>query len=204
MSKIIDSIKEYVSLLKEEGLCAETGDMVAVKCTDGYYRTSSTASFKEILDKDIIKVTNENSGDDIVANIFNARGDINIIMITHPQSICTVAKSGATIYAVLDDMAQIVGRNAKVVPNVQSSIISGLKRRNSTLIKDEGCITLGRTLNEAFTNCMVLEKAAKVFICTSVIGKGKKIGFIDAKLMHFVYKIKYSKKNQEQLAQEEM
>lgn len=202
MGKITNSILDYVKLLKEEGLCAESGDLVAVRSKNGYYRTAENIPFATLEDKDIIEVSDDKNG--LLSRIFESRPDINVIMLTHPDSICTVAKAGATIYAVLDDMAQIVGRTAKVVPNDEKNIVKGLKRRNSVLIKSNGGINLGRTLNEAFTNVRVLEKAAKVFIWTSPIGKGKKLGLFDAKIMNLVYKLKYSKKNQEQLSQEEM
>ena len=49
---------------------------------------------------------------------------------------------------------------------------------------------------------MVLEKGALCYVGSTVIGKSVKIGLFDALLMRFVYKTKYSKKDQTAKQQE--
>ena len=114
-----------------------------------------------------------------------------------------VAKAGVTIPAVLDDMAQIVGPTCKTAEDNIHSIIKTLKGRNSCLVKDKGCITSGRTMDEAYTCVLVLDKASHCFVSSSVIGKNMIINGFEARLMRFIYKTKYSKKNQENLSAKE-
>jgi len=76
-------------------------------------------------------------------------------------------------------------------------VIKTLKGRNACLVKGAGALSLGRTLDEAHTGALVLEKGAKAFMEATVLGGAKKIGLVDGLLMNFVYKKKYSKADQE-------
>lgn len=202
MNKSIQSIISYANKCAAENLCKQVGDCVALRCEQGYYRTAVNADFLKLTEGDIDKIPLESG--DTIALILSSRLDINAVIYSHPQNICTVAKAKVTIPAVLDDMAQIVGVNAKTAKNTPDDIEKNLKKRNSVLIENDGCYNLGRTLNEAYTNCLVLEKSACVLIGASVLGGCHKINLLEAKLMNFVYKMKYSKKNQENLSKEEM
>ena len=114
----------------------------------------------------------------------------------HPDYVSAVAKAGVTIPAVIDDMAQIVGPTCRTVEGKEAAA-KELKKRNSCLMKGDGAVTTGRTLNEAFTCMMVLQKAAICFVSASVLGGNVVINGLEARLMRFVYKKKYSKINTE-------
>ena len=64
-------------------------------------------------------------------------------------------------------------------------------------------MTTGRTLNEAYTCVLVLDKAAHCFVASAVVKKNVEINVFEATLMNVIYKMKYSKKNQENLQSEE-
>ena len=99
--------------------------------------------------------------------------------------------------ACLDDMAQIIGPTAKVAPSGSVvDVIKTLKGRNACLIKNAGVIATGRTLDEAHTGSLVLEKGAIAYVGSTVLGNSVKISTFDAVLMRFIYKTKYSKKDQ--------
>lgn len=115
---------------------------------------------------------------------------------SYPENVCILAQNGATMPAILDDMAQIIGTNAKTVFDCNKKILKVLKKRNACIIKGNGVITHGRTLDEAFVACMVLEKTAKSFIDCHILGNFQVINFFETKLMHFVYEKKYSRQNQ--------
>ena len=93
-------------------------------------------------------------------------------------------------------MAQIVGPTCRTVDGKEAAA-KELKKRNSCLMKGDGAVTTGRTLNEAFTCMMVLQKAAICFVSASVLGGNVVINGFEARLMRFVYKKKYSKINTE-------
>lgn len=200
-NKVVASILEYAKLLSKEKLC-KLGDTISVRAGEKMYTTNPKVELGKATDKDI-KVVEYQNGGSISAKVFATRQDVNVVLHTHPNNICVVSNAHISIPAVLDDMAQIVGVNAKISKNNESAILKALKGRNSILICDDGAINTGRTLNEAYAGCLVLEKSAMVFIGGSVLGGCKVINPIEARLMRFVYKTKYSKKNQENLAREE-
>ena len=111
---------------------------------------------------------------------------------------CTgIAKKLGSFPATLDDMAQVVSRNAEVAPSYSATdILKTMSGRNACLVRGGGVIATGRTLDEAFTGSLVLEKGALCYVGSAIIAKPVKISFIDAVLMRLVYRLKYSKKDQ--------
>lgn len=107
-----------------------------------------------------------------------------------------VGKKVEKIPAFLDDMAQIIGRYVKVTNNENKSIMKILNSQNAVILSNDSAITKGRSLDEAFTTALVLEKVAQNYINLCILGKFKKINYIRAKLMNVGYKI-YSKQNQQ-------
>ena len=129
--------------------------------------------------------------------------DINAVITNHAPFCVGVAASCKSLPAALDDMAQIIGPTAKVSPDGDAlTVLRTLKGRNACLIRNGGVVATGRTLDEAFTGSMVLEKGALCYVGSTVIGKSVRIGLFDALLMRFVYKTKYSKKDQTAKQQE--
>lgn len=203
--KAVGVIIDYAKQLVGEKLLTENGRL-CLRCDENsMYITKSGIDFTKINEQDIVKVEfNKAEGKDLnFAAIFIARKDINAIAMTHSKYVCAVARTGATIPAVLDDMAQIVGQTCKTSKNDCKSILKTLKGRNSCLIENDGALTTGRTMAEAYTCALVLDKAATCFVCSSVMGGNKVLGMLDCKLMRFVYKTKYSKKNVENTQERE-
>lgn len=205
MEKIVMTILEYAKKLVGEGVVGEN-DMISMRSGLNYmYITKAGVKLADVTEEDVIKMNIFKVEKEYLyhAEIYKERADINAICQCYPKWVLPVAKAGATIPAVLDDMAQIVGPTCKTSEDNILSIIKTLKGRNSCLVKDSGCITSGRTLDEAYTCVLVLDKASRCFVASSVIGKNVIINGFEARLMRFIYKTKYSKKNQENLAQKE-
>lgn len=206
MDRFVQTVIEYAKNISEEKLCG-VGDFISIRGKSGYmYITKANADFANLKESDVEKIDLVNSDSNeykLHAQIYTLRDDINAICHVHPKWVAPVAKAGATIPTVLDDMAQIVGPKCKTAKNTIEDIVANLKGVNSCLIKDDGCITSGRTMSEAFTCIMVLDKASHCFVSSAVIGKNVTINFLEAKLMQIIYKKKYSKVNQENLAAKE-
>ena len=198
--KIVATLVEYAHKLAGEKVCG-IKDMIAMRSEDVMYVTKSGTDFASLVDSDVDVVELDRAEGEykLFADVFKAREDIKAICHCYPAWIAPLAKVGATIPAVLDDMAQIVGPTCKTSKNDSASIIKTLKGRNSCLIKEDGCLTSGRTMDEAYTCVLVLDKAANCYVSSAVIGKNKIINGFEARAMRFVYKVKYSKKNQENL-----
>ncbi|MGN0771538.1 MAG: class II aldolase/adducin family protein [Christensenellales bacterium] len=198
--KIVATVVDYAKKLAGERVCGGK-DMIAMRADDEMYVTKVGVDFASITADDVDVLTLEQAYGEykLFADVFKAREDIKAICHCYPAWIQPLAKVGATIPAVLDDMAQIVGPTCKTSLGDSASIIKTLKGRNSCLIKNDGCLTSGRTMDEAYTCVLVLDKAAHCYVSSAVIGKNVIINGIEARLMRFIYKVKYSKKNQENL-----
>lgn len=107
-----------------------------------------------------------------------------------------VAQRVRALAAELDDMAQIVGLTARVADSLEPNELSRcLKGRNSCFVKEIGMLITGRSISEAVTGAILLEKAAMTHILAKKIGGAKRVPLFSAALMHVIYQKKYSKIN---------
>ena len=107
-----------------------------------------------------------------------------------------VAAKLRQLTAELDDMAQIVGLTARVAATLDAREIARcLKNRNSCFVKGQGMLITGRSVSEALTGAILLEKAAMTHLLAKKIGGAKRVPLFSAALMHFIYQKKYSKIN---------
>lgn len=198
--KIKKAIIDYAAKLKESNLSG-TGGYIVYRIDDSkaYF---FDGDFGKAVEEDI-KIIDYMVDDTLQAKILRSKSDTNVVLSVFSPKVMVIAKSRIDIPAVLDDMAQIVGVKARVCEDNEIKILKAIKKATSVIVADKGAIVTARTLNEAFTCCLVLEKSALVFISASVIGGCRKNGYIASKLMRIVYKLKYSKKNQEIILSEE-
>ena len=186
--KLKASVLQYFDRLREYGLHGE-GDSVSVRTEGGMLFVDNSREVKFVK-------AGEAKGEAALHEGIYAQTDAAAVVHAHPDYVSAVAKAGVTIPAVIDDMAQIVGPTCRTVEG-KDAAAKELKKRNSCLMKGDGAVTTGRTLNEAFTCMMVLQKAAICFVSASVLGGNVVINGLEARLMRFVYKKKYSKINTE-------
>lgn len=135
--------------------------------------------------------------------IYMNNEESNAVIHTHTPYAAAIGKTEKKIPPVLDDAAQIIGVDIRCSDNNIVSILKVLKKRKGCIIKENGTITHGRSLDEAYTACLVLEKGAKTYISARILGNFKKIPYFEAVLMHFIYQKKYSKANQSMLLSKE-
>lgn len=197
LDKYKENILTYIAKMQKDGLIIGNNDTISIRTANGMIVTPLGVELTQVTSNDIVEIT---KFDDVYAlhkAIYDARDDINAIIHCHSKNCSIVAKAGVDIPAALDDMAQIIGLNAKCAKaNDSQTIVKTLKGRNAVLIKDNGVIGTGRTLDECFTGCLVLEKGAKIFVESVALGGSNLIKFFEGKLMRFIYKKKYSKADQ--------
>ena len=186
--KLKASVLQYFDRLREYGLHGE-GDSVSVRTEGGMLFVDNSREVKFVK-------AGEAKGEAALHEGVYAKTEAAAVVHAPPDYVSAVAKAGVTIPAVIDDMAQIVGPTCRTVEGKEAAA-KELKKRNSCLMKGDGAVTTGRTLNEAFTCMMVLQKAAICFVSASVLGGNVVINGLEARLMRFVYKKKYSKINTE-------
>lgn len=137
------------------------------------------------------------------ARIYQTRKEVNAVIHTHQPNASTVAAARREVPPILDDQAQILGPSVRcadyALPNTRKIVktaIKALKGRYAALLANHGAVTLGRTLEEAVTAALVLEKACKALIEAEFIGGAKNISPVEAWVMHKVYLYMYSKKKE--------
>ena len=199
-------ILECCKKLSEHKLTAK-GDVCSVRMDEGIMISDPEIDMADITEKDIRFVGKNDAQNALEAlhlAIYAHREDVNAIVMNHAPFCVGIAKKLNAVPATLDDMAQIIGHTAKVSPSDEvTDVLKTLTGRNACLIRNGGVIATGRTLDEAFTGSLVLEKGALCYVGSAIIRKPVKIGLFDAVLMKAVYKLKYSKKDQTAKLKEE-
>lgn len=200
--KIANAIINYATKLADEGLATGVCS-ITFKHGNDVYTTKNNVDFAKITAEDIVLST-----DSTVDDATRARVDADVwvlslneenaaVMRISPKYTLACSKSGRSIPPVLDDMSQILGVKIKCAASSSlDDIKKAIKGKCACLVKNEGALTTGRSLDEAFTAAMVMEKATRTYIRVTALGGPKNLGAVDANLQHIVYKIKYSKKNQ--------
>lgn len=107
------------------------------------------------------------------------------------------AKTGETLFPYLDDFAQIVGTRVKNTGSSYQKIIKEIKKSNAVFIPNKGVLLVGSTKEDLDAIQMILEKNCIARLAGTVYGTIQPIGWLDRKLMRFVYLKKYSKKIKE-------
>lgn len=203
LKKLEQNILDYIAKLVFDGLATTEKDIVSVKIDDNsFLATPQGKMLKDVTENDLVVVNIGNASGvyKTIADAYTVRPDIRGVVHLYAKHCSVIANAGVNVPAVLDDMVQIVGLSAKCVK--ADKITKALKGRNCCFIKDDGVISTGRTLDEAYTGCLVLEKASQVYIECQVLGGPKLVSPIGGTLEHIIYKKKYSKIDQESKLEE--
>ena len=135
------------------------------------------------------------------AAIYRERPGINAVIPTHSTNACTVAAAHKEIPPILDDMVQIIGGSLRVasyaLPGTDELVeyaIEKLEGRNAVILANHGPVCLGRSIEEAFVTCQVVEKAARVFIDAQLLGGAVRLKDEDVAFMHKFFLEKYGQK----------
>ena len=109
--------------------------------------------------------------------IYKARRKVCAVVHTHAVFGSTIAVTGKEIPSLLDDQVTLLGGEIKVAayalpgsPELARNAVAALGSRNAVVLANHGTLTVGRNLREAFENCELLEKTARVYIQAMCLG----------------------------------
>jgi len=199
-----------IKLLKE-GLVARTWGNVSCRLDDERFLiTPSGRTYEDLQPEEMVVVnyrTGEYEGDikpsserKVHAEIYRTRKDVEAVIHTHQTNASVVAAARREVPPILDDQVQLLGPNVRVADyalpstkKMERVCVKALQGRNAALMANHGAICVGRSIDEAFQACLVLEKACKAFIEAEFLGGAKSINIFEAHLMHQFYLRFYSK-----------
>lgn len=191
MSNQYEIINKYANMLSHlEYDIGEPGKIMIV-LNDKIYETALGVNFNDLKEEDVVLV--KPLGDNPLCNILSGSKNIRAIIVSNTPYCSQVREKNTKMDAVLDDMAQIVGSKVTFAKYNTRSIKRALRKATSCFVVDGFTISTGRTLYEAIVAMTVLEKSAEVYLKSEILGGGKKIPGIEASLMRYIYKKKYSR-----------
>ncbi len=197
--------------LLKEGLVARTWGNVSCRLdSERFVITPSGRSYEDVTPEEMV-IVNIQSGDyeghikpssegKVHQELYRTRSEVAAVIHTHQTNASVVAAARREVPPILDDQVQILGPTVRVadyaLPTTKKMVrvcVKALKGRQAALMANHGAICVGRSLDEAFVACIVLEKACKAFIEAEFLGGAKSINIFEAHLMHQFYLRKYSK-----------
>jgi L-fuculose-phosphate aldolase len=195
MDKVVEAILDCGKQLSSQGIEEASGGGISCRLVNGGYAASiSGASFKELKEDDVER--GSNGDNNLLSFIYDRFPHINAIIISSSMDVMKASREGKSILAALDDMAQIIGYDALILPDKdKKKIAKALKKRYGCIIRDVGMVTIGRSLEEAYTAALVLDKASRVLNYAPRIGGVKPVGRLSYLVEHTIYQKKYSKIN---------
>jgi len=128
--------------------------------------------------------------------VYKVRKKVNAVIHSHPTLSSAFAVAGMEIPPIVDDQVTYLGGGIKVAEYALSgsedlvkNVLAALGPRNAVLLANHGAVCVGKDLREAFTNCEMLEKTAKIYICVLSIGKPTPIPAesLEAMSGYFIY-----------------
>lgn len=104
------------------------------------------------------------------------------------------ANRGKTLYAQLDDMAQMLGSHVSCVRAKPKRIVKALKARDAVFVRGVGAVVTADEPDDREALRLLIEKSALCALHTGGLGAKVRLNTADTALMRFVYKKKYSKR----------
>ena len=125
--------------------------------------------------------------------IYDARPDINHIIHNTGGYAVSCSQGKKTLRPLLDDFAQLVGRNLKIAAENERDIAKKVRGRNAVLVRGRGAYCFAATRSDTGAVDAILNKGCKTKVEASKLGKPKPLGRIDCVIMRIIYLKKYSK-----------
>lgn len=127
--------------------------------------------------------------------VYKARQDVNSVIHYHPVYSTVLSITNTEIPGISEDFVQIVGDKVicskYALPSTRElalNVVKGLGKRNAVLMPNHGALCTGKDIEDAFKVCTVLEKTAKIFILSKIVGTYNLISDEDIKIMQAAIK----------------
>lgn len=109
--------------------------------------------------------------------VYRARPDVLCVIHTHSLHAGALAVVRKPVPPILEDMAGMIGGAVPVaeyaVPGskpLADSVAQALDKVDAVLLANHGVVGVGRTLEDAFQVCQLVERSAQVYILACAVG----------------------------------
>ncbi|HYD83593.1 MAG TPA: class II aldolase/adducin family protein [Opitutus sp.] len=161
---------------------------ISVRVSEGFIVTPSRVNYDAITPADFVTVSLEggiiaghrlpSSETGVHRLVLKKKPDVGAIIHSHPPYASAVACLQRSIPVFVEDIAQIIGGEVKCtryVPagqheKIAAEVANTIGDENAVLLANHGALVCGRTLDEAFVACQILEKAAQMLLLTEGAG----------------------------------
>lgn len=210
MDQIKLSIIEYGKAIKNSGLVIGTWGNISIRHEDRIFITPSRVDYDKLnigniavcdMEGNVLEGSERPSTElSTHIAIYKHRNDVKAIIHTHSIYATAFAAARKNIPAVTEDAAMILGGEipcAKYAfpgsPELADNVVEVLLNKNAVLLANHGAIGMGRSLEEAFLVCRILEKSARVYLLSTQIGIPKPLAIEEVEKLHNVFLNDYSK-----------
>jgi L-fuculose-phosphate aldolase len=127
---------------------------------------------------------------EIHRGMMNQRPDIGAVIHTHSPYAMACCALGGEIPVFSEEMCQLLGGpipiSERFVPSdahveLGEVVCKSFGNANALLIRNHGPIALGRTLEEAFVCCQIVEKTAQIYL--NLLQSGKPIQLLSEEII---------------------
>ena len=150
--------------------------------------TPSGKPYSDLEEADIVVVDQDGEpveGDGVPSSetllhlaLYRSRPDIAAVVHTHSLFASVAAVAGMEIPPILDEMATTLGGPVRVSEygfpgsaELADKVALALGDRAAALIRNHGAVGVGGSAQEALEVCTLLERAAQIFIYTSLLSR---------------------------------
>jgi L-ribulose-5-phosphate 4-epimerase len=123
--------------------------------------------------------------------IYSQRSEANAIVHTHSTYATSIGVVQGEIPILIGEVANAVGGSIKTARfgaegtvDLGKAAIEGMRGRAAVILQNHGVVTIGRTVNDAYFNAVVVEDAARVFYIAKSLGSITTIPESEAERLH--------------------
>lgn len=132
------------------------------------------------------------------AAIYRARPEVGAVVHTHSQYATAFAVARQPIPAVTEELAQVVGGAVQVAryetcgtSELADAAVEALGSSDAVLLANHGVVGTGKNLEEAYRNCIIVEKTAQIAVLARSLGGYTELDAQQVEEMRRIFLTKY-------------
>ncbi len=184
---VADAIINCAKRMHDDNFIVSSWGNVSTRDTTFMYITPTGRDYTDMTDDEIAQVHiptgeiihgNPSSEWLLHSRLYSGRNDISAIIHIHSVNLSAVSALGLSVPPMTEDQAMLIGERIAVAPYAPAGTELLAKRaaeylglNDGVILANHGYVACGRSLDEAYANCRVAEKAAQIFLAVLATGK---------------------------------